>query len=280
MNKDQSNKDLKNASFKNADLSNANFSGSDLRGADFSGSNLTGAHLMNTKIGITPGSTVFIFIVALIVSALSGYFAMLAGQTTQTMLASEDPNIRYSGILSLIVALVFILYSFWRGGSKAIRQLVIPVIIIATVMGLIGYFSGMGTGMGMFYLGLSVILVTIMLVVGTVARTAAGALSNIVFMVVAIAGSVFSNTLGGGIGTMILAVSCALISKKAMKGSEHHSVLARISEFVTRKFGTSFRSSKLAGGNFSKAVIRNADFTNADISSVNWGDTKKNNCLV
>src|SRR4051812_15243486 len=115
MNKDQSNKDLKNASFRNADLSNANFSGSDLRGADFTGSNLSGADLMNTKIGITPVRTTIIFIMAIIVSALSGYLAMLAGQTTQLMLASEDKNVRASGILSVVVTLIFILYYFWKG---------------------------------------------------------------------------------------------------------------------------------------------------------------------
>src|SRR6185295_3972430 len=104
MNKDQSNKDLKNASFRNVDLSNANFSGSDLRGADFSGSNLSGADLMNTKTGITPGRTLFIFIVALLISVLSGYLAMLAGQTTQTMLSSEDLLVRISGIISVVIA--------------------------------------------------------------------------------------------------------------------------------------------------------------------------------
>jgi len=280
MNKDQSNKNLKNVSFRNVDLSNGNFSGSDLRGADFSGSNLTGADLMNTKIGITPGSTFFIFVIALIVSALSGYLAMLAGQTTQTMLASEDPYIRNSGILSVVIACVFIIYSLWKGGGVAIRRLVIPVLAVVIIIGVIGYFSGLGTGVGMLYLGLSVILVTVMLIVGTIARTAAGALSNLVFIVVAIAGSAFSSSLGGGIGTMVLAVSCGLISKRSFKDSDKFGFLANISAFITRKFGTSFKSSKLTGGNFSKAVIRNADFTNADISSVIWGDSKKNNCLV
>ena len=280
MNKDQSNKDLKNASFRNVDLSNANFSGSDLRGADFSGSNLSGAHLENTRTGITPASTFIIFLFALLVSALSGYLAMLAGQTTQLMLSSDDPYIRNSGILSIVIALTFILYSLWKGGGKAIRQLVIPVLVLVLVIGVLGYLTGLGTGMGMFYLGLSIVVVVVMLIVGTIARTAAGALSNIVFIVVAIAGSAFSNSLGGGIGTMILAISCGVISKKALKGSENYTVLGKVSAFITRKFGTSFRSSKLTGGNFSKSVIRNADFTNAEISSVIWGDSKKNNCLV
>jgi uncharacterized protein YjbI with pentapeptide repeats len=279
MNKDQSNKDLKNASFRNADLSNANFSGSDLRGADFTGSNLSGADLMNTKIGITPVRTTIIFIMAIIVSALSGYLAMLAGQTTQLMLASEDKNVRASGILSVVVTLIFILYYFWKGGSKAIRHLVIPVLVLVILTGVIGYLTEWGTGMGMLYLGLSLILIVVMLVVGTIARTTAGTLSNILFIVVALAGSLFSKSLGGGIGTMFLAISCGVISNSAFKSSEKFSLLSKVSGFITKKFGTSFRDSKLTGGNFSKASISNADFTNADIASVNWGDAKKLNCI-
>jgi len=280
MNKDQSNKDLKNASFRNVDLSNANFSGSDLRGADFTGSNLSGADLMNTKIGITPGRTTIIFIMAIIISALSGYLAMLAGQTTQLMLASEDKNIRISGILSVVITLIFILYIFWKGGSKAIWHFVLPVLALVIIIGAIGYFTKWGTGMGMFYVGLSLILIVVMLTVGAVARTAAGTLSNILFIVVALAGSLFSKSLGGGIGTMFLAISCGVISNNAFKSSEKFFLLTKVSQFITRKFGTSFRDSKLTGGNFSKSVISNADFTNAETSSVIWGDSKKINCLA
>jgi prepilin signal peptidase PulO-like enzyme (type II secretory pathway) len=217
---------------------------------------------------------------ALIVSALSGYFAMLAGQTTQLMLASEDSNVRISGILSIIIAFMFILYYFWKGGSRVLRHVVLPVLAVVILIGAVGYFSGWGSGLGMFYLGLSMILVTVMLIVGTIARTTAGTLSNLVFIVVALAGSLFSKNLGGGIGTMVLAIACGLISKKAFKDSEKYSLLSQVSTYITRKFGTSFRGSKLTGGNFSKSVIRNADFTNADISSVNWAGSKKNNCII
>jgi len=217
---------------------------------------------------------------ALIVSALSGYFAMLAGQTTQFMLASEDKNVRISGIISVVIAFLFILYYFLKGGSMVLRQLVLPILAVVILIGGVGYFSGWGTGLGMFYLGLSLVLVTVMLIVGTIARTTAGTLSNLVFIVVALAGSLFSKNLGGGIGTMVLAISCGLISKKGFKDSDKFGLLAKVSTFITRKFGTSFRDSKLTGGNFSKSVIRNADFTNAEMQSVIWGDSKKNNCVI
>src|SRR6187431_3200606 len=98
MAKDYSNKSLQNVSFKDQDLSNASFANSDLRGADFSGADLTSADLTHVRTGITPLNTMLIFIGALIVSLISGYFAMLAGHTIQGMLVSKDPNIRIAGI--------------------------------------------------------------------------------------------------------------------------------------------------------------------------------------
>lgn len=71
----------KKKSFKNEDHSNADFSGSDLRGADFSGANCAGANFTNVKPGLTTGTAILIFFAALIVSILSGYFAMLTGRT-------------------------------------------------------------------------------------------------------------------------------------------------------------------------------------------------------
>jgi uncharacterized protein YjbI with pentapeptide repeats len=81
MYKDHSNKNLQKASFKNLDLVNAVFVNSDLRGADFSGADLTRADFTNTKTGITPVTTVLLFFIALIVSMVSGFVSMLAGQT-------------------------------------------------------------------------------------------------------------------------------------------------------------------------------------------------------
>jgi uncharacterized protein YjbI with pentapeptide repeats len=55
--------------------------------------------------------------------------------------------------------------------------------------------------------------------------------------------------------------------------------LRKVATFITKRFGTSFRNSQMAHAKFSKSKIHNADFTNADISLVNWGDSKKANCI-
>lgn len=278
--KDYSNKNLKKASFQNEDLANARFSESDLRGADFSGSDLSGADFSRAKTGITPGNKVMIFLVALVVSLLSGYIAMLAGQTVQGMLASEDEKIRASGVIALVMIVIFIAFAWWKGGGTAIRNLIIPACVLALVIGLIGYLTGAGTGMGMVYLVLVYVLVVIMFIVGTVSRAAAGSLSsNILFILVALGGGMFGKSVGGGIGTVIMAVSCALISKRALAGAKGFESLRKIAFAITSRFGTSFRNTRLSNANFGGSRICNSDFTNADVESVNWGDSKKVNCI-
>src|SRR5262249_17743654 len=159
---------------------------SDLRGADFTGADLTGADFTIAKTGITPLNTVLIFIAALIVSAVSGYVAMLAGHTVQQMFASKDHYVKTAGIVSTIMIVMFIVFAYWKGVGHAITHLILPASIIALLVGLISYWTGAGTGRGMLYLVIACVLVAIMFIVGTIARAAAGALSNILFVVVAL----------------------------------------------------------------------------------------------
>jgi len=280
MAKDYSQKNLRNTTFKGEDLSYARFSDSDLRGADFTSANLTGAIFTQVRTGITPLNTALLFTLALAISLVSGYVAMLAGQTVQTMLKSHDSNVRIAGIVTSAITVLFIAYALWKGVHNAITHLIIPVVALGIVVGLIAYFSGLGTGLGMLYLVAALLLVAAMFIVGIIARTAAGAISNILFVIVALSGGIFGKSVGGGIGTVIMAISCALISKRALSGAKGFEGLKKIANYITRKFGTSFRNSKLTEANFSQSKIYNSDFTNADLSFVNWGNSKRVNCVT
>ena len=276
-----SNKNLQKQSFQNRDLVNATFKDSDLRGTDFSGADLTGVDFTNIKTGITPLITALIFVAALIISLLSGYVAMLTGRTVQTMLASTDKNVRISGIVSVVVLLVFILYTYWKGFLTSLSYLILPASVITILIGVTGYVSGLGTGKGMLFLVLSYFLLSIMFLIGTLSRAVAGTLSStILFIIVAVSGGMFGKSVGGGIGTVVMAISCALISKRALSGAKGFKRLRKIAFFLTTKFGTSFRNTKLVNANFSQSKIHNTDFSNADSSQVIWGDSKKINCII
>jgi uncharacterized protein YjbI with pentapeptide repeats len=275
-----SNKDLQKASVSDKDLSGVDFSGSDLRGANLSGSNLSGAAFSNVRTGIPTMIVVWLFLVSLAASLLAGYIAMLTGLTIQGMLKSGEPLLGVAGIIAIALSVLFIAYAWWKGGGAAIRNLIIPASLVALIIGLVAYFTGVGTGKGMAYLVLSNILLMIMLIIGTVARAAAGSLSNILFLVVALSGGMFGKSVGGGIGTVVMALACMQISKRALNNASGFEGLRKIAASITRRYGTSFRDAKLQGANFSHTQIRNADFSNTDFAMVNWGDSRKINCLI
>ena len=280
MQKDYLSRNNKKVSFRNEDLNHARFYESDLRGVDFSGADLSGTCFINVKTGITPTNTFLFFLAALLLSALSGYIATLAGTTVQTMLASQNLQIRIIGMTTIVIIIIFIVYTYWKGGTNAITVLMVPIFFFSIIVGGISYFSGAGTGMGMLYELLALLLVVVMFIIGTVARVAVGNLSNILFLIVALTGGLVSKTVGGGIGTAIMAISCALISKRALSGAKGFETLRKMATFFTVKFGTSFRNSSLVKADFSQSEkIRNCDFSNADISLIHWGDCKKLNCI-
>ncbi|HEX2683759.1 MAG TPA: pentapeptide repeat-containing protein, partial [Ferruginibacter sp.] len=63
-------------------------------------------------------------------------------------------------------------------------------------------------------------------------------------------------------------------------GAPGFEILQGIAALVTKKFGTSFRNSRLTDTNFSSSELHNTDFSNADISHVQWGDSKRVRCIM
>ena len=277
---DYSKKNLKDKSFANLSLTYTSFKKSDLRGADFTNADLTGADLRQVKTGLTPQKTSILFILALAVSMGSCYGAIAAGNLIEEMIMSSDLKVQISGFVSILMILSFIVYYYLHGGQATIKKLLFPLIILLLSIGLIAYYSGIGTGKGMFLLSANLLIVVVMVAVGTLARAIAGILSHtVIFILVASAGSIFGATIGGGVYTAVLALSCVFISKRALDGATGFEAIRRIAEMITRKWGTSFKQANLTNVNFTGAVLYNADFTNSVLSGVNWMDSKKENCI-
>lgn len=262
-------------SFKGQDLRSADFSGSDLCGADFSGSNLAGADFTDTITGLTRPVYAGIFFFSLIISLFSGYIAMLTGMTVQTLLKSPEENLQLAGFITSGLFIIFIVLTIWKGGGFTIK-IVFPVILLALIVGAIFKLTGAGSGIGAFYGALAICLFVVMFYVGTIARASAGALaSTILFLVVALGGGMFGKSLGGGLGTVAMAISCAVISKRALKGTKGFEFLRNVALKGGTYFGTSFKSADLSNVNFSNSTIKNTDFSNAKLDGVNWENAKK-----
>ncbi len=262
-------------SFKGQDLQNVDFSGSDLRGSDFSGANLSNVDFSKSVTGLTMEFSVALFVFALIVSLLSGYIAMLTGETIQILLNDADFNYNLAGYITIVFFVVFIVIAIWKGGIFSFKIL-IPVFLITLIISSIMKLSELGTGKGALLAALAFFLYVVMIFVGTIARASAGALaSNILFLIVALGGGMFGKSLGGGLGTVALAIACAVISKRALKGTKGFEFLYNIALKVSSHFGTSFKNANLSNSNFSNSTIKNTDFSNAKLNGINWENASK-----
>lgn len=272
---DYSGKNLQGIQFRGQNLQNVDFTGADLRGADFSFANLAGAHFSKSKPGLRTSSKVLIFVFSLLVSLLSGYIAMLAGTTVQKLIYSTDWRLQVAGFLTMLFFLIFTASALFKGLDKAISKVLVVIIAVTIVLGLFMYFTGIGTGMGAVYGGIALLLMALMFVVGTIARATIGTMgSNVLFLIVALAGGLFGRSLGGGIGTVVMALACAVISKRALK-EQTDSLLKKIALSISSRLGTSFRNADLTNADFSDTVIENTNFSNAKLTGVNWKNTKK-----
>jgi uncharacterized protein YjbI with pentapeptide repeats len=130
---------------------------------------------------------------------------------------------------------------------------------------------------GIFYLNLTLLLVALMFIVGTIGRVA-GSISNALFVTTAVGGSLFATSTTDGIGAAIIAISSDLISKRALINVKNFGTLGKIAFFMTEEFGTSFKKSTLTSAKFMDTVISNADFSQAHTSSVSWDSCKRINC--
>jgi hypothetical protein len=192
------------------------------------------------------------------------------------MINSSNTNIVTAGYMTTGLILIFILLAIWRGGKNILVSILVTVVVILLI-GLISFLSGLGTGMGSIYGSLALILFILMFVAGTISRATAGTMSsNIIFLIVAIGGSVFGkNIMGGGIGTVVLAIACAIISKRILSGKGEFPLIKKVALKIGSYLGTSFRNADLTGANFSDSVIKNTNFIGAKLSGVNWENSKK-----
>ena len=258
------------------DLKDSDFRGADLRGYDFKGAKLSNANFSGCRTGVKTSSSVIIFIAALIISLMSGYIAMLSGTTLREMLASSNKTVVATGYINLGLMIVFMILTVWKGGKVTIISIAI-IVPFMLLLGVIARLTDLGTGEGSIQGSFTMLLFLLMIIIGTIARASAGTMSsNIIFIAVAVSGPLFGKfVLDAGYGTTVLAIACAVISKRSFSNSETYPLLKFIALKTGSYLGTSFEKADLTGANFSGATIKNTNFKGAKLSGVNWENAKK-----
>src|SRR4051812_35739696 len=105
-------------------LEHAELTGADLRGLDLAGANLRGADLRSARCGMSPGWSVFVNIIALLVSVGVGVACGVGGRAVEQSLLGDDLIKRFIAGFLACELIVFLVGSVWKGPGVAFRWLV------------------------------------------------------------------------------------------------------------------------------------------------------------
>jgi hypothetical protein len=244
------NQDLRDRSFKGKDLAGADFSGADIRGCNFYRSQLKAANFANVRAGKSQRQTIFASIISLVMAL------MFAGTMT------------ISAILLITFAIAFLL-----GIESIDRQKVYWVAIAAIIIFAIGFtlaFTGSflaGKKRGIF--GASLISLLVAFLAGFWGST---------FTKILVAGA-FKAIASALIANSFLALSIFLVIEPLqILGSLYLFRLAIQAPSMT--VGTKFQYADLTKASFYSATLVNCDFSKAIVEDVDWGEAQILRCKL
>ena len=288
---DYSGQNLQERSFKGQNLTGANFSKADIRGANFTNAILKGADFSGATAGLQRRWVIGLLIVIFLLSALSGFSAILTGAFTVSNLKTNNSENLIGGIVLLVIVTVSCSIAISKG---LIAVALTGALTIAGTVAITLARSGVGSvdlsgavavaGAGVLA-GAGVVTVAIVVdVVGTLG----GAVVLAVFMVgvvaVSVAGAIVI-TFAIGSKVFVLAISIAMcivlvlfsvyIGWLSFKGDERDAWIRSFAVAFAATGGTSFRGADLTDTNFTRATLKNTDFRGANLTRTRFYEAKK-----
>ena len=309
---------LRGQSLKSQDLSGADFSEADIQGTDFTDANLKSVNFSHAKAGRKGWGTVFLIVVVLFLSALSGAAAGIMGTISSEnlfsgirgILTSEslftETRVIYSLIIFTVLIVLFIV-SISQGLTVALLYMAGTGAGILVVLGAV-FASLFGSEGVTFIVGAawSAAGAGIWSLTGVLAQSVAGVVFEYTFetrvkalfvlfksltyvvwgssltAVLIIFKGAFTNALALPI-TVAEAGSVAIlggcIGKLALAGNEKHAFIRRISINLAATGGTSFFGADLTDADFSHAILNSTDLRANSLIRTRWYQAKKLDCV-
>lgn len=272
-------KDLRARSFRGQNLERASLAGSDLRGVDLSGAILRGADLRGVRTGMRPAWAALVVALAMVSSIAAGVVAGYAGRLVERAIASEVPGLRAMGIFVAVALAVFLFTTAIWGLRSAVR-LVLPIeLSVVVIAAVVAIATGAGTGRAAF-VGLAyLVVVALTVTLATLARTVAGGAGAIFFTIVAISGALTGAALGGGLAATAIALASLVAGQRVLRGAKGFPRLERIASRIAARGGTSFRHADLSGAHLEEAKLSASDFRGARLDAVEWTSATRRLCV-
>jgi hypothetical protein len=257
-------------SFRGRGLAHADFSGSDVRGADFTGADLRSADFTHAKIGVRPRVGAVIMGSSLLVALAAGVvIGWGVNEMRKRFNADEWDQVAEGSSLGLTI-LVLLALIVWKGFDFAFKFIGIfyAVVVAINVVGNLIWeeFEWLvlvkGTGL--------IVFVVLAIAAGTLGRVVGGVFGMWSVILVAVFGGLATGQSEGGIAGIVVAVTLAAISKRAVRGDPRDRTLRRIGHRLIRRWGTQFVDADLTGADFTGTDPSRCDARGATVDDVTW----------
>jgi uncharacterized protein YjbI with pentapeptide repeats len=297
--------DLRGQSFKGQDLTGADFSDCDLRGVDFSAANLTAAKFCRAKMGRTRKMTIVLLGFQLLLSVLAGIMAgfgnvSIAGlfkEILKDLAIYSDSNLiiavfSYALLLAIVTELAvtlkrlaYVLWFFAVIIAVAGYGSVGDAVAVAGFVALIGSVTIAGgvTAGAATVAGGTVAGVVVLALVGV----GAGSIVGAVAIAVAVAGSAAGAVAEAGDGTTLgVAGAVAVAVAGAVAGTVNILLSVYFGWRASKREepqllilrNLSLKLACLGGTQFAFAILKDVDFSEADLKYARFSNAKIISC--
>lgn len=301
MSKDFSHQNLRGRNFKGQDLTGANFSHADIRSANFTNTILKGANFSHAKAGLQRRWAIFLVIVSLILSVLSGFVSFFVGILSASVFFSRgaiEITIIDALVFLTVLAVFFLIVTIRQGfGAASVvatmtaavistlafttgGSMVVAAIAAATAAGAVTLAAGAAAGT----------TAAAMTVIGKVAATTAAtggvalaATGAVVWALEELATGKSSGwtlaalvawTVAVGVVAVVLGIC---IAWRALAGDEKQAFVRTIAVIFGATGGTSFRGADLTDANFNQTILKNTDFSKSNLTRTRFYEARKLN---
>ena len=257
-------------SFRGQDLRGADFTGKDVRGADFTGADLRSASFRETKIGVAPRTGLAIMGLSLLVALFAGVAIGWGVDEMRTRFNSDEwDQVAEGGILGLTI-LVLLGLIIWKGFDFAIRAAIVFYVVVAAVTIAANVIWEEFEFIVLLRATALLVFVILAIVAGMLGRVVGGVFGIWSVILVAALGGIATGQSEGGIAGIVVAVSLAVISKRAVRGDPRDRSLRRFGHRMIRRRGTQFVDADLTGADFTGTDPSRCDARGATVDDVIW----------
>jgi hypothetical protein len=257
-------------SFLGSSLDGADFSGKDLRGADFTGASLRSATFCNSKLGVAPKVAAVVLGIAILISIAAGVAIGWMVDDIRGQMNAEEWDQAAAGSSLIVLLLVFVALLLWRGIDTAIKAIV-GLYLLVLLGNIIANFiwDEVEWYRALRFTALIIVLF-LAIMAGVLGRVVGGVFGTWSVVLVAVLGGVATGQAHGGIAGIIVAVSLAAISKRAVKGDKRDRTVRRLAHRLVGRWGTKFADADLTGADFTGTDASRCGVKGATLDGVTW----------